>query len=156
MNKHYYIIIQPDNFDEPTDIINIIIMDMEKNLLYSGEMNKEAEKIITELMRKVSIFITYNGELLDNMLNLFFLKDYKYIVSLMDIFATEYGEYNEYFGSYTYKKLELALIYYKNRGYKINDCKVNIYNPMEVLEKTILLYEAMQDWEEKKVVNKND
>ena len=103
-----------------------------------------------------AIFITYNGELLKNMLWQFFgFCEYKNIIDLMENFAVIYGKYKDWEteeGSlYIWQKLETALNYYKNRGYKIPDCKVNIYEPLEVINRTIILYDCMKDWEEKQL-----
>lgn len=154
MNKKYFIIIQPDDFDCPTKVIDIHIMDIKGAILYHGLMCKEATKIIFDLMRNNTIFITYNGGLLRDMFNQFFCIDYKNIISLMDIFATEYGEYNEYFESYTYKKLEFALDFYGKKGIlKNKKHKVDIYDTTDMLINTITLYKAIQLYEEKKQVN---
>lgn len=154
--KKYFLIIQPNNFNNPETVEKIVLFDEEKNLLLDCELTRISYMYIKKLMVENSLFITYNGELLKNMLWQFFgFCEYKNIIDLMEQFAIIYGKYKDWEtedGSlYIWQKLETALIYYRSRGYKnlIKDYRVNIYNPKNVIEKTILLYEAMQDYEEK-------
>ena len=82
--------------------------------------------------------------------------EYKKIIDLMENFAVIYGKYKDWDtedGSlYIWQKLETALRYYNLKGYKIKECKVDIYDPRDVLEKTIILYDCMKDWEEKQLL----
>lgn len=154
--KKYFLIIQPDNFKNPEKVERIIIFDEDKALIFDCEMTRISYMYVKKLMCENSIFITYNGELLKNMLWQFFgFCEYKNIIDLMENFAVIYGKYKDWEteeGSlYIWQKLETALNYYKNRGYKIPDCKVNIYEPLEVINRTIILYDCMKDWEEKQL-----
>lgn len=155
--EKYFLIIQPNNFYNPEHIEKIVLYDEYKNLIYDGEYNNHIYLDIKKLMIKNALFITYNGELLFNMLWRFWgYNEYKNIIDLMEQFAVIYGEYKDWNtedGSlYVWQKLETALKYYNLLGYKISDCKVDIYDPTDVLNKTIILYDCMKDWEEKQIL----
>lgn len=155
--KKYFLIIQPNNFNNPLWVDRIVLFNEEKNLILDGLFSPSSYMEIKKLMCEEAIFITYNGELLYNMLWQFWgFNEYKKIIDLMEQFAVVYGKYKDWDtedGSlYIWQKLETALKYYNLRGYKIKDCKIDIYDPRDVLEKTIILYECMQDWEEKQLL----
>lgn len=155
--KKYFLIIQPDSFVEPLTVERIVLFDEEKSLVLDEPYSNITYLEIKRLMVEGAYFITYNGELLYNMLWQFFgFNEYKRIIDLMEQFAVIYGKYKDWEtedGSlYIWQKLETALKYYNLRGYKIKDCKVDIYDPRDVLEKTIILYYCMKDWEEKQLL----
>ena len=82
--KKYFLIIQPDNFKKPKKVERIIIFDKDKALIFDCEMTRISYMYIKKLMSENALFITYNGELLKNMLWQFFgFCEYKNIIDLM-------------------------------------------------------------------------
>lgn len=149
IDKKYFVIVQPDNFNSPTKIVDIIIQDMEYNNVYHNESLEFLKDFLFNLCERNTIFITYNGYLLEEMLDMFFgISDYKNIINLMEDFARIKGDYNEYFESYTWSKLEDALNFYKNKGIDIHFGIVDINSARIVIYCTHYLYDAIQEYEE--------
>lgn len=153
IDKKYFVIVQPNNFNSPTKIIDIIIQDMEYNNVYHNESLDFRKDFLFNLCEKNTILITYNGYLLDDMLNQFFgISNYKNIINLMEDFARIKGDWNDYFESYTWNKLENALNFYKSKGIDIHYGIVDINNARIVIYCTHYLYDAMQEYEEKQII----
>lgn len=149
MNEKYFMIIQPNNFENPTMIKEIVLLDENSNIVYDERFSKKAKKYIVDLCNKNCIFITYNGFLLDDMLSQFFgISDYKNIINLMEDFAKIKGDFNEYFESYTWSKLQDALYWYDDKEVCTPRLTVNIYNAFSVINATYYLFNSMQLYEE--------
>ena len=70
----------------------------------------------------------------------------------MEDFARIKGDWNDYFESYTWNKLENALNFYKSKGIDIHYGIVDINNARIVIYCTHYLYDAMQEYEEKQII----
>lgn len=157
MNEIFFLMIQPEDFDYTKDqkITGVYMKDRSKKIILDEKgFTAKSSLELKRLMTQRAIFITYNGELLRQLLFKFYgFADYKNIIDLMAIFACIYGQAKgwetEEGSLYIWQKLEVALKYYKRLGINIKDCKVNIYDIHDMLEKTIILYDAMKEYDEK-------
>lgn len=146
--KKLFIIIQPTTFtynenDYPQMIKEIIIMDLRGKIILREEFNCKSYLIVEKILRSETKLITYNGLLLCNMIYKFWNRDDFKIEDLMEEFSFIYKEEKDWISSdnnpYCWKKLTDALTYY---NVKKND--VNIFDPLDVIKKTMTLYRKME------------
>lgn len=126
-------------------IERIIILNMNGDVKLDDGFNCKSYLYICDLLNMGFELITYNGYLLESMLWKYWNREDAKIVELMEPFAELYGESREWIDDdgkplYIWQKLSTALRYYG-----IQDSEVDIYNPMEVIQKTRLLHIAMTD-----------
>ena len=150
ITKQVYIIIQPDHFTNEDEIPNkqlverIVALDEDGLILLNDGFNCESYLFVNDLLTQGCELITYNGYLLEHMLWKFWNCETANIVDLMEDFAIVYakkqGWYTESEPFYVWRKLITALEYY----YGEQDEDVDIYNPLEVIEKTRFLHIAME------------
>lgn len=153
MNEIYFLIIQPDDFEFSKKVERVILRDYHFNVVIDDDYSEFVKEFIVDLCNKNVVFITYNGYLLENMLEMFFgVSYYKNIINLMEDFARVKGDYNKEFESYTWSKLQTALNWYADKSVSVHLIKVDINNANSVLYATYYLYEAMQKYDEKQII----
>ena len=148
------VIIQPDHFCDSYDIEDvsrIIVLkfshkqmfenDYSYDIIYdSDKIDKDIFNIICSNINKNNV-VTYNGSLLMNLIEAInsdptmFTEDvYRHnVIDLMNVFSSIHSPKNKWY------KLVNALKYY---DYETN---VDIYDPMDVAEKTLILYRLMKN-----------
>jgi|GEM_PF-4535977 len=144
--RKYMILVQPTEFNKyETELIDrIIVLDMRGKILLDDNFNCNTYRFVRQLLLLECELITYNGTLLSNMIYCYWNFENPNILDLMDKFSYVYQEENSWDSwycdnPYRWQKLQTSLRYYHVKNFI-----VNIYNPHEVIKKTLTLYRKMK------------
>ena len=149
IKKKLFMIVQPNHFNKEylentQKAERIIVMDLRGKVLMDDTFNADSYLYVRRLLSENVELITYNGCLLRHMIWKFWNYDSNRVRDLMEEFSVIYGEeldwtYEDGEPLYIWQKLSTALDYYG-----VEDSAVDIYNPMEVIKKTLTLYRKME------------
>jgi hypothetical protein len=149
IKKKLFMIVQPDHFNKEylentQKAERIIVMDLRGKVFMDDTFNADSYLYVRRLLSENVELITYNGCLLRHMIWKFWNYDSNRVRDLMEEFSVIYGEeldwtYEDGEPLYIWQKLSTALDYYG-----VEDSAVDIYNPMEVIKKTLTLYRKME------------
>ena len=96
-------------------------------------------EVLTNILTNTDEIIIYNSEFEIGFLNKYGVEFNNNIYDLMYEFAEIYGQWNEYFGSYTWKSLIDCCLYYGyylgNAHDSLGDCKATLYCYNKVINK---------------------
>lgn len=103
----------------------------------SPEMVKEKKcfedyiEVVSDILTNADEIIIYNADFEIGFLNKYGVKFNNNIYDLMYEFAEIYGQWNEYYGNYTWKSLDTCCSYYgyylSNAHNSLEDCKATLY-----------------------------
>lgn len=96
-------------------------------------------EILSNILTNADEIIIYNADFEVGFLNKYGVKFNNNIYDLMYVFAEIYGQYNEYYGNYTWKSLNDCCLYYgyylDNAHDSLADCKATLYCYNKVINK---------------------
>ena len=96
-------------------------------------------EILTDILTNAAEIIIYNADFEVGFLKKYGVKFNTKIYDLMYEFAEIYGQWNEYYGNYTWKSLEDCCLYYgyylDNAHNSLADCKATLYCYNKVINK---------------------
>lgn len=149
--RKYIILLQPEDFDDNRNILKtIVLMDMRGKIIINDSFNAHTYLKLRKILIDESVkLITYNYNMLWSLIYTYFridLQDNK-VIDLMSEFAEIYGQLPEWVDNidsweypvhYTWQKMSTCLGYYK-----VKNNNVDIYNPVDVVKKTLTIYRHM-------------
>lgn len=88
-------------------------------------------EVLSDILTNAAEIIIYNADFEEGFLNKYGVKFNNKIYDLMYEFAEIYGQWNEYYGNYTWKSLDDCCLYYGyylgNAHDSLEDCKATLY-----------------------------